>query len=162
MAAGCVYSHVHHVCYVHVLVLLMPVCMSVFRMIWSFPRPSYIGSALLQVRVCFTTYTRTRDERITWHILLFISIKAAVFFSYILCWMSRSPFHCWWIRKPLRDLVGSRGTYHIPISIRLAGSFVSIYLKVFSLSKPLIMILKTYYCVMSLIYIYILKSTICT
>ena len=104
MAAGYVYSHVHHACYVHVLVLLMPVRMSVFRMIWSFPRPSYVGSALLQVRVCSTTYTRTRDERITWHIHLFISIKAAVFFSSTLCWMSRSPFHCWWIRKPLRDL----------------------------------------------------------
>ena len=126
MSAGYVYLQVNDECYVHVLVLLMPVRMSVFRMIWSFPRPSYIGSALLQVRVCFTTYTRTRDERITWHIHLFISIKAAVFFSSILCWMSRSPFHCWWFRKPLRDLVGSRGTHHISRSIRLTRSFVSI------------------------------------
>ena len=73
MSAWYVYLHVYHECYVHVLVLLIPVRMSVFRMIWSFPRPSYIGSALLQVGVCFMTYTRTRDE-ITWHIHLSISV----------------------------------------------------------------------------------------
>ena len=111
MSAWYVYLQVYHECYVHALVLLMPVRMSVFRMIWSFPRPSYIGSALLQVRVCLR-HTRAHEMRGNHGTYIYrylcISIKAAVFlFSSTLCWMSKISWPLQVEKKPPLEIIST-------------------------------------------------------